>query len=57
MVGLTRVVTTVQTVGFYSKIKDQPEQPLLDLTTAARASDTDFAKADATTSSTGRRSR
>ena len=29
MVGLTRVVTTVQTVGFYSKIKDQPEHPLL----------------------------
>ena len=28
MVGLTRVVTTVQTVGFYSKIKDQPEHPL-----------------------------
>ena len=27
MVGLTRVVTTVQTVGFYSKIKDQPEHP------------------------------
>ena len=25
MVGLTRVVTTVQTVGFYSKIKDQPD--------------------------------
>ena len=24
---LTRVVTTVQTVGFYSKIKDQPEHP------------------------------
>ena len=28
MVGLTRVVTTVQTVGFYSKIKDQPEHAL-----------------------------
>ena len=27
MVGLTRVVTTVQTVGFYSKIKDQAEHP------------------------------
>ena len=27
IVGLTRVVTTVQTVGFYSKIKDQPEHP------------------------------
>ena len=27
MVGLTRVVTAVQTVGFYSKIKDQPEHP------------------------------
>ena len=27
MVGLTRVVTTVQTVGFYPKIKDQPEHP------------------------------
>ena len=27
MVGLTRVVTTVQTVGFYSKVKDQPEHP------------------------------
>lgn len=27
MVGLTRVVTTVQTVGFYSKIKDQPDHP------------------------------
>ena len=27
MVGLTRVVTTVQTVGFYSKIKEQPEYP------------------------------
>ena len=27
MVGLTRAVTTVQTVGFYSKIKDQPEHP------------------------------
>ncbi len=27
MAGLTRVVTTVQTVGFYSKIKDQPEHP------------------------------
>ena len=27
MVGLTRVVTTVQTVGFYSKIKGQPEHP------------------------------
>ena len=27
MVVLTRVVTTVQTVGFYSKIKDQPEHP------------------------------
>ena len=27
MVGLTRVVTTVQTAGFYSKIKDQPEHP------------------------------
>ena len=27
MVGLIRVVTTVQTVGFYSKIKDQPEHP------------------------------
>ena len=27
MVGLTRVVTTVQTVGFYSTIKDQPEHP------------------------------
>ena len=27
MVGLTRVVTMVQTVGFYSKIKDQPEHP------------------------------
>lgn len=27
MVGLTRVVTTVQPVGFYSKIKDQPEHP------------------------------
>ena len=27
MVGLTRVVTTVQTTGFYSKIKNQPEHP------------------------------
>ena len=27
MVGLTRVVTTVQTTGFYSKIRDQPEHP------------------------------
>ena len=27
LVGLTRVVTTVQTTGFYSKIKDQPEHP------------------------------
>lgn len=27
MVGLTRVVTTVQTTGFYSKVKDQPEHP------------------------------
>ena len=37
MVGLTRVVTTVQTVGFYSKIKDQPEHPF-STSTAARAS-------------------
>ena len=34
MVGLTRVVTTVQTVGFYSKIKDQPEHPFSTSTTA-----------------------
>ena len=34
MVGLTRVVTTVQTVGFYSKIKDQPEHPFSTATTA-----------------------
>ena len=27
IVGLTRVVTKVQTNGFYSKIKDQPEHP------------------------------
>ena len=34
MVGLTRVVTTVQTVGFYSKVKDHRSIPSPPATTA-----------------------
>ena len=45
MVGLTRVVTTVQTVGFYSKIKDQPEHPF-STCNHGKGFYTDFGKAD-----------
>ena len=46
MVGLTRVVTTVQTVGFYSKIKDQPNSRF-STDNGGKGFRTDFAKADA----------
>ena len=45
MVGLTRVVTTVQTVGFYSKIKEQPEHPF-STCNHGKGFYTDFGKAD-----------
>ena len=44
MVGLTRVVTTVQTVGFYSMIKDQPEHPF-SICNHGKGFYTDFGKA------------
>ena len=46
MVGLTRVVTTVQTVGFYSKVKDQPNSRF-STDNGGKGFRTDFAKADA----------
>ena len=46
LVGLTRVVTTVQTVGFYSKIKDQPNSRF-STDNGGKGFRTDFAKADA----------
>ena len=46
LVGLTRVVTTVQTVCFYSKIKDQPNS-LFSTDNGGKGFRTDFAKADA----------
>ena len=44
--GLTRVVTTVQTVCFYSKIKDQPNSRF-STDNGGKGFRTDFAKADA----------
>ena len=44
LVGLTRVVTTVQTTGFYSKIKDQPEHPF-SVCNHGKGFYTDFGKA------------
>ena len=46
LVGLTRVVTTVQTVCFYSKIKDQPNSRF-STDNGGKGFRTDFAKADA----------
>ena len=45
LVGLTRVVTTVQTVCFYSKIKDQPNSRF-STDNSGKGFRTDFAKAD-----------
>lgn len=55
LVGLTRVVTTVQTVCFYSKIKDQPNSRF-STDNGGKGFRTDFAK-PMPISSTGRRSR
>jgi hypothetical protein len=46
LVGLTRVVTTVQTVCFYSKVKDQPNSRF-STDNGGKGFRTDFAKADA----------
>ena len=46
LVGLTRVVTTVQIVCFYSKIKDQPNSRF-STDNGGKGFRTDFAKADA----------
>ena len=46
LVGLTRVVTTVQTVCFYSKVKDQPNSRF-STDNGSKGFRTDFAKADA----------
>lgn len=46
LVGLTRVVTTVQTVCFYSKIKDQPNSRF-STDNGGKGFRTDFAKANA----------
>ena len=46
LVGLTRVVNTVQTVCFYSKIKDQPNSRF-STDNGGKGFRTDFAKADA----------
>ena len=46
LVGLTRVVTTVQTVCFYSKVKDQPNSRF-STDNGGKVFRTDFAKADA----------
>jgi len=46
LVGLTRIVTTVQTVCFYSKIKDQPNSRF-STDNGGKGFRTDFAKADA----------
>ena len=46
LVGLTRVVTTVQTVCFYSKVKDQPNSQF-STDNGGKGFRTDFAKADA----------
>lgn len=46
LVGLTRVVTAVQTVCFYSQIKDQPDSRF-STDNGGKGFRTDFAKADA----------
>ena len=46
LVGLTRVVTTVQTVCFYSKVKDQPNSRF-STDNGGKGFRTDFAKVDA----------
>ena len=46
LVGLTRVVTTVQTVCFYPKVKDQPNSRF-STDNGGKGFRTDFAKADA----------
>ena len=46
LVGLTRVVTAVQTVCFYSQIKDQPDSRY-STDNGGKGFRTDFAKADA----------
>ncbi len=46
LVGLTRVVTALQTVCFYSQIKDQPDSRF-STDSGGKGFRTDFAKADA----------